>query len=188
MISDNEYYEMLLPETRKVIEADVEEKIAYVRTEKFIPYRRAEEILKTMEDIFTQPRKHRMPCLLIYGESNSGKSSIISKFNRWHPPTDGYYTDALPVVVIEVNCAEPASLYDHILENILIPFKKSHVTTNDYHKDTLDMSEGILGYIVEIVEKCAVRALEKGKERISEDLLKEIDFAVPAEQREAYRA
>lgn len=298
MISDSEYYEMLLPETRKVLEEGaLEEKIAYAQVDKFIPYSRAAEILKIMEDIFTRPRKHRMPCILLYGESNNGKSSIIKEFNRWHPPTDGWDSDALPVVVTEVSNAETSHLYDNILQNILIPFKKSHTLSQKeqlikYHFGQLgtkmlfideihtilmgtaakrahfmnavkalsneleisiviagvstalmitssdeqlqsrfrpvklpkwglneeyatllaslelmlpfrkhpgistneklatkifDMSEGILGYIVDIVEKCAVRSLEKGKERINEEILKEIDFAIPSEQREAYR-
>jgi hypothetical protein len=293
-MTDGEYLEMLLPETRRALELDLQGKIDYVMVEKFVPYRAADEILRTMENMLKEPRKTRMPCLVAYGDSHNGKTSLIEEFMRRHPPTDGFDSDPLPVIDVEAPAGpDTPMLYDHILDRILIPYKKSHTLSQKEHlikhhgsklgtkmlivdeihnilagsptkraffmnsvkglsnqmklnivvfgvstallatstdeqiqsrfkpmklpkwrldeeyasllasleltlpfgkhpglsTDTklatkiLDLSEGVLGYIVEIVNKCAIKALEKKKERITSDELKEIEFTKPSDRR-----
>lgn len=293
-MTDQEYYEMLLPETRRALDFDVKDKINFILSEKFIPYKTAEDILQTMEDLLAEPRKSRMPCLVVYGDSNNGKTSIIEEFVNRHPPTDGLTSDPLPVIDVETpGGPDTAMLYNNILDKILIPYKKSHTlsqkeTLIKHHADRLgtrmlvideinnilagsaakraffmnslkglgnqlrlnivtfgistallatstdeqiqsrfrpiklpkwtlneeyanllasleltlpfkkhprvstnedlamkifDKSGGILGYIVEIVNKCAVNALKKGRDRVGSEDFKAINFIDPSERR-----
>lgn len=293
-MTDQEYYEMLLPESRRAIDFDLEDKINFVLSGKFIPYRTADGILQTMEALLKEPRKSRMPCLVVYGDSNNGKTSIIDEFVDRHPPTDGLESDPLPVIDVEApGGPDTSALYNNILDKILIPYKKSHTLSQKehlikYHCANLgtrmliideihnslagtpakraffmnsvkglgnqlrlnivvfgvstallatstdeqiqsrfrpiklpkwlldeeyanllasleltlpfkkhpgistnaelatkiyDISGGVLGYVVEIVNKCAVNALEKGRERVGLDDLREIQFISPSERR-----
>ena len=62
------------------------ERIAYVRTERWITYPRAAAILDQMQLLLDHPRNSRMPSLLIVGESGIGKTQLDLKFCRDHPP------------------------------------------------------------------------------------------------------
>ncbi len=293
-MNDKKYFEMLLPETQAAINFDLKDKIQFVLSGKFIPYKTADNILQTMEDFLQEPRKSRMPSLVVYGDSNNGKTSIIEEFVNRHPPTDGLNSDPLPVIDVEAPAGpDIAMLYNNILDKILIPYKKSHTLSQKEHlikhhaaklgtrmliideinnilagsapkraffmnavkglsnqlnlnivvfgistallatstdeqiqsrfrpirlpkwlldeeyanllasleltlpfrkhpeistnaklaTKIFDMSGGVLGYIVEIVNKCAVEALKKGQERVRLEDLKEIEFIDPSGRR-----
>lgn len=126
MKADTEHLENLLPETREMLSKSEEERVRYVEAEHFIAYTRANEIITTMERLMRVPRQSRMPCLLIVGDSNNGKTSIIREFRMMHPATDGMDEAAQPVVSILAPIAPDVhAFYDEILNDILIPFKKS---------------------------------------------------------------
>ena len=48
-------------------------------------YPRATEALQQLERLYETPRRDRMPCLLLHGDSNIGKTKITAKFRRAHP-------------------------------------------------------------------------------------------------------
>ncbi|MDR5781225.1 TniB family NTP-binding protein [Caballeronia sp. LZ065] len=50
----------------------------------WIDYPRATEALQVLERLHETPRRDRMPCLLIHGDSNIGKTKITAKFKRAH--------------------------------------------------------------------------------------------------------
>jgi hypothetical protein len=54
------------------------ERIAYVRTERWITYPRAAAILDQMQRLLDHPRNSRMPSLLIIGEAGIGKTQLLS--------------------------------------------------------------------------------------------------------------
>jgi hypothetical protein len=49
-------------------------------------YPRASEALSRLERLLNTPQKERMPCMVMYGPSHIGKTLIIAKFLRAHPP------------------------------------------------------------------------------------------------------
>jgi Cdc6-like AAA superfamily ATPase len=53
--------------------------------DRWIDYPRATQALESLERLLATPRRERMPCLLLYGDSNIGKTQIIAKFRRQHP-------------------------------------------------------------------------------------------------------
>jgi Bacterial TniB protein len=62
------------------------ERIAYVRTERWITYPRAAAILDQMQLLLDHPRNSRMPSLLIVGESGIGKTQLDLKLDGTAAP------------------------------------------------------------------------------------------------------
>lgn len=293
-MDDQEFLASLLPETREALDFDLEGKLDYMDTHKFIPYPKAVEILDAMERCLKGKRKPHMPSYVVSGDSHNGKTSLIHEFMLRHPPTNGMDSDPLEVIAVEAP-REPNvdSFYDRILDKIAIPYRKSNrwshkehlikehvprvgtrmlivdeihnilngsatrrgsfmsavkglsneldlniivfgistavlaISTDDQMRSRFrplslpkwkldeeyanllasleltlpfrrhpglstnpdlairiyDMSEGILGYIVEIVNLCAAEALRKGNDRITMDDLKAIKFIPLSEER-----
>jgi len=79
-------YSHLHSATRPLAEENNESRIRRIRTDRWITYGRAEAALSAMADLLTFPKRTRMPNLLLCGPTNNGKSMIVEKFRRSHPP------------------------------------------------------------------------------------------------------
>ncbi|RII26341.1 MAG: hypothetical protein CXR31_11665 [Geobacter sp.] len=122
--ADYEHMDLLLPETKEMLDSNGDDRIEYLRTDKWIPYPRANQILKKIEELLKEPTKTRMSNLLIVGESNNGKTSLVKKFWRSHPPSDGLYEDAYPVMYVQAPpVPDERRFYDAILTVLLVPFR-----------------------------------------------------------------
>lgn len=80
------------------------ERIMRIQTDKWIGYPVAREALTRLEELVNWPAKQRMPNLLIIGPTNNGKSMIIEKFRRKHPPVEipkDFDSMRMPVVVLQ---------------------------------------------------------------------------------------
>lgn len=75
----------LLPAARKQAELGNDERILGLLCDRWIDYPRATQALQQLERLFETPRRDRMPCLLLHGDSNIGKTKITAKFRRAHP-------------------------------------------------------------------------------------------------------
>ncbi|MFI6369186.1 TniB family NTP-binding protein [Nocardia sp. NPDC050630] len=80
----------------------VPERLRYVRGDRWIGYTRATEALTRLETLLATPRKQRMPNLLIVGPTNNGKSMIIEKFCRTHPPVSHPDHEQIPVLTVQM--------------------------------------------------------------------------------------
>jgi hypothetical protein len=56
-----------------------EERIAKVRGGRWIRYPLADRIAAKLEELLLLPKAHRMPNLLIVGETNNGKTALLSR-------------------------------------------------------------------------------------------------------------
>jgi hypothetical protein len=56
-----------------------------MQRDRWIDYARAGAVLDRLERLLATPERDRMPCLLLHGESNIGKTQIVRKFVRDHP-------------------------------------------------------------------------------------------------------
>lgn len=78
------------------------ERVARVRADRWVAYPRAIAALERLEALFSWPRKQRMANLLLIGPTNNGKSMIVEKFRRTHPPVFHEDREEIPVVVMQM--------------------------------------------------------------------------------------
>ncbi|MGB0092486.1 MAG: TniB family NTP-binding protein [Solirubrobacteraceae bacterium] len=72
------------------------------RADRWIGYPRAREALARLETLYEWPTRQRMPNLLLIGPTNNGKSMIIEKFRRRHPPSSGADEEQIPVLPVQM--------------------------------------------------------------------------------------
>jgi hypothetical protein len=92
----------LHPAARQIARLPAGERLQYARADRWIGYTRATEALGRLEALFTWPARQRMPNLLLTGPTNNGKSMIIEKFRRSHPPVSHPDREKIPVLVVQM--------------------------------------------------------------------------------------
>jgi|TARA_Y100001951_G_scaffold101945_1_gene107744 DNA polymerase III delta prime subunit len=92
------------PAYRRFAALPDDERIAWIRADRWIGFDQSGVALARLENLLTYPPRDRMPCLLIYGDTGMGKTKIVRKFERDHPPKFSQTTgvDHRPVVVAQV--------------------------------------------------------------------------------------
>lgn len=99
-------YPHLHQSARAWADEDAPSRIRRIRTDRWIGYARAEAALASLDDVLSFPKRTRMPNLLLVGQTNNGKTMIVEKFRRSHPPvaatdtTDGLA--CVPVLKIQM--------------------------------------------------------------------------------------
>lgn len=76
----------LLPSARELAQCDDGVRIRGLARSHWIDYPRATQALEILERLLQTPQRERMPCLLLHGDSNIGKTQVVSKFQRRHLP------------------------------------------------------------------------------------------------------
>ena len=71
---------------RQMLDLDDEQRVRALRTDRWIDYPRATQALQWLQRLLDTPQRERMPCMLLHGPSNIGKTLIVAKFLREHPP------------------------------------------------------------------------------------------------------
>jgi len=92
----------LHPAARPVARLPDAERLRHVRADRWIGYTRAGEALTRLEDLLAWPIRQRMPNLLLIGPTNNGKSMIIEKFRRSHPPIAHADREEIPVLAVQM--------------------------------------------------------------------------------------
>ncbi len=72
----------LEPSQQAVAQLTNEERITWIRQERWIQYPRAKRILERLVDLVDYPPRDRMPCQVVYGTTGMGKTRIVQKFLR----------------------------------------------------------------------------------------------------------
>ncbi|HIP22617.1 MAG TPA: hypothetical protein EYG79_03315 [Rhodobacteraceae bacterium] len=76
----------LKQETRRIAKLPPEERLSYLKSDRWIGYTRAQSALSEMSALIEdQPGRVRPQNMLIVGPSNNGKSTIAEKFLRQNP-------------------------------------------------------------------------------------------------------
>lgn len=113
---------------KEALKLSKEERIHRIRSARWIGYTRARQILEKLEDLLTHPKKHRMPNLLVVGNTNNGKTMIVNRFHQKHPAHDDPHGDGiiLPVLLIQAPpVPDENRFYNAILESLFSPYKAS---------------------------------------------------------------
>lgn len=72
-------------ETRGQAQLDDKTRIELIKRDRWIDYPRATDAMNRLERLLTTPKRERMPCMVLHGQSNIGKTLVIRKFQRAHP-------------------------------------------------------------------------------------------------------
>lgn len=125
----------LSEKTRIFVEtASIEDRILSCRNNKWIGYGQATKIMSKLDEMIIYPKNHRMPNLLIVGDSNNGKTAILDRFKKKH---ESYVDEDISVVnpVVYVQ-APPESderrFYNAILEVLFAPTRTSEKLDSRY--------------------------------------------------------
>jgi len=103
-----------------------QERIQRLRQPHWIGYTHSKRILDRLDDLLQHPRTHRMPNLLIVGETNNGKTAVVRRFERLHAAdcNPGGEHAIVPVLLIQAPPAPDENrFYGAILEALAAPYK-----------------------------------------------------------------
>ncbi len=64
---------------------DDKQRIELIKRDRWIDYPRATDALSRLERLLSTPNRERMPCMVLHGQSNIGKTLVVRKFQRAHP-------------------------------------------------------------------------------------------------------
>jgi hypothetical protein len=118
----------LLTKTNPAFEASDRERIAHIKSDFWIPYKRAKEVLQTLEDLMDHPKTTRTPGLLVCARTSNGKSHLLQKFFDAYKPVVTPETEQLTIPVVYV-LAPPKpvekAFFVNILEALNSPYRVS---------------------------------------------------------------
>ena len=127
-MAESPKYSHLNAAAKALIVASDPERIFAIRSGVWLPYARAKEILKRLEELLEYPRITRMPNMLLVAPSYNGKTSILERFLAKHPADLDPKGEATicPVVLVEAP-PDPdiSSFYSRILDALMTPYKKT---------------------------------------------------------------
>lgn len=112
--------------TAKALTLPNDERIERIRKPRWIGYSRSKVVLDKLEDLLVYPKMHRMPNLLIVGDTNNGKTMLVERFKKQHPASDNPSGEgvSVPVLVIQAPpVPDEGRFYNTILEALFAPFK-----------------------------------------------------------------
>ena len=128
----------LHPAAREIARLPAAERLRYARADRWIGYMRATEALSRLEALFTWPSRQRMPNLLLTGPTNNGKSMLIEKFRRNHPPVSRPDREEIPVLVVQMP-SDPSigRFYTVLLAATGAPLRAGHPRVADLEQVAL---------------------------------------------------
>lgn len=105
-----------------------EERIHSIKKPKWIGYSQANNIVIRFNELLNYPVNHRMPNILLVGDSNNGKTALLNKFIKSNQSYVEDETNKLIVPALLIQAPpEPDErrFYNAILESLFAPYKSS---------------------------------------------------------------
>lgn len=143
-------FEHIHPELRPIMALSSEERVSAMDQPRWIGYDRATEILDVLQGLLSKPKRPRMPNLLIVGDSNNGKTTLIKHFGELCGTS---YTDqngdpVRPIVIAEAPPKpDEKELYISILDRFWTPFRATDTTAKLRYQ------------VIHLMRACQVRML-----------------------------
>lgn len=119
-------YSHLHDSARALLSENEEVRIHRIRADRWVGYARADAALAAFEELLSFPKRTRMPNLLLCGPTNNGKSMVLEKFRRAHPPVAAGITfegvASIPVLKIQMPPGpDERRFFGAILDALAIP-------------------------------------------------------------------
>ena len=109
-----------------------EERILYCKKDHWIGYGSAVKLIEILEDKFLDPPQMRHEGLLIYGDSNNGKTAILKRMYELHKTKLDYVTKdgeaiyEIPIIYFQApTIPDESRLYSLILDELCVPQKRT---------------------------------------------------------------
>lgn len=121
-------YEHVHPDFRHAFDLPDAERLMFLEEDRWLGYPLAQQIMDTLTCLLRKPSRPRMTNLLLVGDSNNGKTTIVRRFaslcGRVTQQENG--NPSLPILVIEAPpAANERELYVHILERLMTPYRST---------------------------------------------------------------
>lgn len=119
-------YEHIHPAFRDICTRSAQERMNFLDAPRWIGYSLANQTLEALRCLMEKPSKPRMPNLLLVGEPNNGKTTIIRRFFELYG--EGYVNEdsepVKPVVIAEAPpSADEKGFYISVLERFWAPYR-----------------------------------------------------------------
>lgn len=134
-------YPHLAPEVADMVLKPLDERVTFIRKDRWIEYPGAKEILGRLKDLRDYPDVERPPCLLIVARSNNGKTRLINHFLERNPADPNAGGEAIKVPVLLVTAPEKPdldALSEAILEKLFIPFRKRNSAKGEKYNQVIE--------------------------------------------------
>ena len=125
-MTQKEYLSELPKKTREALDLNDEERIAFIKKQKFIKHPKALKLFKKLEALMNEPKRDRMRSMLLVGDSNNGKSAMVKKFYEMN-----VYRDEEKMLFFEhvmlvqaPNKADLHDLYNKMFQFFVVPYRK----------------------------------------------------------------
>jgi hypothetical protein len=102
----------------------------------WIPYPLANSIFHQAEELLERAPAQRLPCVLAFGEPNTGKTSLYKRYLQRHPIELNLTGDAIQakVIGVEIGGPEEGLFYDSLLAAVGAPFRGSATVEKKLHQ------------------------------------------------------
>jgi hypothetical protein len=168
-------YPHLMKSLWPLLDKSIEKKIFYIQSDRWIGYSKANEILQKMDDLLTHPKVDRMPSMMVVGATNNGKTRLLNRFLKNHPPSQNYGGEKViaPVIGIEAPPGpSDSAFYGSILKRLYETVPKSSV--DDLRDKTCEVLEKVQTRVLVIDELHNILAGSSRKQQLMLNAIKYI--------------
>ncbi|HLX53298.1 MAG TPA: TniB family NTP-binding protein [Aquella sp.] len=120
--------EHLSPNAIEALKLSNQDRITYIRKERWLGYPTAKTVMNQLEDLFKYPKRSRMPNLLIIGDTNNGKTTIAKHFHSKFPAflESPEKSVVCPILYIQAPpVADESRFYASIIQRYAAPYRTS---------------------------------------------------------------
>lgn len=122
----DELYTYVHEKFRHLVTAPNDIRIAFLDEPRWIGYDIAKDIIENLVSLMNKPKRPRMLNLLVIGDSNNGKTTLIRRFYDLYgePHVDSHSNGIRPIILAEAPpSANEKELYVSLLERFYVPYR-----------------------------------------------------------------